>query len=242
MPPDARDWWTGKRLRVVVAFAAALAAWASAPSALGDGDPASDVLIGQSVFYPYSSTVSGSLQRTLNGEVAAAGRAHFPIKVALIASPADLGSATPLFGKPEQYATFLGAEITFVNVEPHLLVVMPNGYGVRNLGPAATRASATLEKPGGALGDDLALAAIAALPKLAAAAGQPIGPVSGAPSGGGGSTALKVAGLAIAAVVIAGAFLALRRRGQRGAGDPRRAAVRVRRDASRGTEERRRHG
>ena len=201
------------------------------PSARADGDPASDVLVGQSVFYPYSSTVSPRLQRALNAEVAAAGRAHFPLKVALVASPVDLGSATALFGKPQDYAAFLGAEITFVNVAPRLLVVMPNGYGMRNLGPAATAVAATLGKPAGASGDDLALAAISALPKLAGATGHRIGSPGNAPSGQGGSTTLKLVVLVVVALVVAGVLVAFRRRRQPSAGGPGRAAARVRRSS-----------
>ena len=114
-------------------------------SALADGDPASDVLIGENVYYPYSPAVSTSLQKRLNGETAAAARAHFPIKVALIATPADLGAIPTLFGKPQQYAHFLEQEISFLNVKPLLLVVMPNGYGAQHLGRAATQAAASFE-------------------------------------------------------------------------------------------------
>ncbi|HJS94506.1 MAG TPA: hypothetical protein VJ741_09595 [Solirubrobacteraceae bacterium] len=133
-------------------------------SALADGDPASDVLIGENVFYPYSPTVSTSLQKQLNGETAAAARAHFPIKVALIDTPADLGAIPTLFGKPQQYAHFLVQEISFLNVKPLLLVVMPAGYGTQHLGPVATNAVASLKGPVSADSNDLAQAAIAAVP------------------------------------------------------------------------------
>jgi hypothetical protein len=197
---------------VALLLAAAIAGGALVPrSARSDGDPASDVLVGASVFYPYSSTVSASLQRTLNGEAAAASRARYPVKVALIGAAFDLGAVPSLFGKPQAYASFLDQEIGFLNPRTRLLVVMPNGYGVRNLGAAAPRIVASLEKPAGAQGDDLARAAILALPKLAAAAGHPIAPAAGAPSSSGSSAGLKVAVLAISAIVIAGALFALRR-------------------------------
>ena len=80
---------------LVAALAPALA---PAP-ALADADPASDVLLGTSVFYPYSPPVSGSLQKQLNAEAAAAARAHFPIKIAVIASPVDLGALPTMFAK-----------------------------------------------------------------------------------------------------------------------------------------------
>jgi hypothetical protein len=195
--------------------------WEPVPPARSDGDPASDVLVADSVFYPYSSTVSASLQRTLNDEAAAASKAHFPVKVALIASPFDLGAIPSLFGKPQAYSSFLGQEISFLGVTTRLLVVMPNGYGVRNLGSGASGVVASLKEPAGARGDDLAQAAIIALPKLAAAAGHPIGPAAAGPTGavsnsggsnsGGGSSVLKLVVLAIAAIVIAGAVFVFRR-------------------------------
>jgi hypothetical protein len=205
---------------LMLAVLAISVGWSAAP-ARSDGDPASDVLVADSVFYPYSSTVSASLQRTLNGEAAAASRAHFPVKVALIPAPFDLGAIPSLFGKPQTYASFLGQEISFLDVTTRLLVVMPNGYGVRNLGPGASHVVASLNKPAGARGDDLAQAAIVALPKLAAAAGHPIGPAAAAPNAavsnsggsnsGGGSSMLKVGVLALVAIVIAGTLFAFRR-------------------------------
>jgi hypothetical protein len=184
-------------------------------AALADGDPASDVLLGENVFYPCSPSVSPSLQTTLNAETAGAGRAHFPIKVALIHSPVDLGAIPTLFGKPQQYAEFIDQEISFLNMKQILLVVMPNGYGVNGLGPAATAAAASLKKPSSGQTDNLARAAILALPKLAAAAGHPMGSFSyGSSTRGTGSasTVLTVAVLAAAAVAGAAAVLGIRRR------------------------------
>ncbi len=179
--------------------------------ALADGDPASDVLLGQNVFYPYSPAVSAGLQKQLNAETAAASRAHFPIKVALIAAPTDLGAIPTLFGKPQQYAAFLDQEISFLNVKPLLLVVMPDGYGVQHLGPAATRDAAALKRPASARADDLARAAILAVPKFAAAAGHPIAGDSGGSGASGPSRVLAAALLAAAAIAIA-AGIRLRRR------------------------------
>jgi hypothetical protein len=188
-------------------------ATALAPStALADGDPASDVLIGENVFYPYSPAVSTSLQARLNGETAAARRVHFPIKVALIASPADLGAIPTLFGKPRQYAKFLDQEISFLNVKPLLLVVMPDGYGSQHLGSGATKAVASLPVPAGAQSDDIARAAITAVPKLAAAAGHPLGNISGNVEPAGTNPALAGAILAAAAIAIAAGVLVVRSR------------------------------
>jgi hypothetical protein len=88
--------------------------------------------------------VSPSIQKALN---AAAGcRAQFAIKVALIASPADLGALPSLFGKPQKYADYLEEEIRFGGMQP-LLVVMASGYGTVGLNPPARRAVTSLHKP-----------------------------------------------------------------------------------------------
>jgi hypothetical protein len=206
-------------LLAVLATTFAVLATTFAPErAKADGDPASDMLLAQSVFYPFSPAVAAGLQKTLNAEAAAANRAHFPLKVALIDSPVDLGAIPTLFGKPQQYASFLDQEISFANTKDLLLVVMPAGYGVAGLTPRASEAAASLPKPAGRQSDDLARAAFEAIPKLAAAAGHPIGAVSGASGtsktsgGGGGANLAGVAALAAGAVVVAGVVMWLRRR------------------------------
>ena len=187
-------------------------------SVLADGDPASDELIGANVFYPFSPPVAAGLRNTLNSETAAAGRVHFPIKVALIASPADLGAIPSLFAKPQQYANFLDQEISLAGTKTLLLVVMPNGYGVQGLNHPATEAATTLKPPAGSRSDNLARAAVVAVTKLAAAAGHPISaaPAGSDAAGGGSPTAIEVAALVFVAVVLSAAVLWLRQR-QRGA-------------------------
>jgi hypothetical protein len=146
------------------------------------------------------------------------------LKVALIASPVDLGVIPDLFGKPQKYADFLDQEISF-QTKQKLLVVMPAGYGSRGLTAPATAAVAKLKPPTGATSQALATAAIAAVPKLAAAAGHPISG-TGAPagsSGGGASTGrtILLIVLVLAVVATAGALVAVRRR--RGATEGRQA-------------------
>jgi hypothetical protein len=205
---------TARLVTRIVALIVALAALLPAV-ALGDGDPASDVLLGENVFYPYMPQVSGSLQAALNAETAAATNAHFPIKVALIASPIDLGVIPSLFNKPQQYADFLDQEISFEGKQL-LLVVMPAGYGVQGIGAAATAAAATLAKPTGTQSNDLAHAAIAAVAKLARAAGHPIAGSSGgagAPNGGSGgisTTTIILVALIVAAILATAALVTLR--------------------------------
>jgi hypothetical protein len=200
-------------MKLVRLIAAAAAVLIPASAALADADPASDLLVAGSVFYPYSKPVSSQMQRTLNAEVAAASRAHFSIKVALIGAPLDLGGLPALYGKPQQYAQFLDQELTFSG-KPRLLVVMPAGYGVAGLTADATAAAASLPKPTAGTSDDLARAAVAAIPKLAAAAGHPLGRVKAPSVGGGGSVwdDLGFAIVAVAAVLAAAYIIAFRRR------------------------------
>jgi hypothetical protein len=200
------------RRRWRIAIAAVLAALVPAAAALGDADPASDVLVAASVFYPYSTPVSSQLQKALSAEVAAASRAHLPLKVALITAPFDLGGLPALFGKPQQYARFLDQELTF-NGKPPLLVVMPAGYGVAGMSAAGAQAATSLAQPAGKTSDDLARAAITAVPRLAAASGHPI--ASGSTPGGsssGGGTGVAIGIVAAVAVATAAAIIALRRR------------------------------
>ena len=180
-------------------------------AALADGDPASDVLLGQDVYYPYQpNTVSASLAKTLNAETAATDKAGYSIKVALIANAVDLGVVPSLFGKPQKYADFLVQEITFQGKQ-HLLVVMAAGYGVQGMSAAATAAAASLAKPGGKTGNDLAKAAIAAVPKLAKAAGHPISAISGGGGSRGGATVAIVIVLIVVALGASAGVLVLRR-------------------------------
>ena len=185
-----------------------------ATGALADGDPASDTLLGENVFYPYAPPVSSSVERTLNAETAAAKRSGFPIKVALIGRPLDLGVIPDLFGKPQAYAKFLDQEISFQGPQP-LLVVMAAGYGVQGLSHSATVAASSLHRPSGPTPTALAQAAETAVAHLAAASGHPVkgGPGIGAGSGGSRSSGLPlIIALVLAALLLSGALVFLRRR------------------------------
>jgi hypothetical protein len=202
--------------RSALVLLAILASAVPAQVARADGDPASDVLLGLNVFYPYSPPVSAALQKTLDAETAAASRADFPIKVALIQSPVDLGAIQTLFDKPKQYADYLDQELSFGHKQP-LLVVMPNGYGVQGLPPAATTAAGSLPTPTGTGSDDLARAAITAVRALAAAAGHLIRAYENPPTGAGHShrsAALVLIVLALAAITVAGTLILIRTRTQ----------------------------
>jgi hypothetical protein len=187
-----------------------LIAWSGCSAALADADPASDVLLGENVFYPYNPPVASSLQRALNAETAAAHRGRFPVKVALIATPVDLGAIPTFFGKPRQYAAYLDQEISFGQAKVPLLVVMPDGYGTAGLSPAAAAAAASLPRPTSAAGSSLAQAALAAVRKLTAASGHRLG--GGSTGSSGSSPALPLAIVAIVCVLLAGGIVTWRHR------------------------------
>jgi hypothetical protein len=207
------------RLATSLAAALAVILVALPPTAAADGDPASDVLLAENVFYPYSPATSKPLQRQLDAATATAVKLREPVKVALIASPVDLGTIPELFGKPQEYAEFLEKEINFTAVQP-LLVVMAAGYGTQGLPGSAAAAVAALDKPAGRTSDDLAAAALKAVEKITASEGRPLtGPAtptsSSAGEGGGDGTAIIVIVLAILALAATGllARATLRRRG-----------------------------
>ncbi len=212
---------TRRLTRTTCCTLAVAASLAAAPvRAFADGDPASDVLLEENVFYPYAHPTGARLERELDAAAAAAARARVPIKVALIGSPVDLGAITTLWGKPQRYAGYLDREISFNQPQP-LLVVMPDGYGRERLGSRADAAVAALRVPSGATGDDLANAAIEAIGRIAAADGHPIS-VAAAPAqpGTSGTTAVLVAVLSLAALAVAAslAVVTLRRRPRTAAG------------------------
>ncbi len=192
-----------------------LLSWgAFASLALADGDPASDVLLAENVFYPYSPAVTPALQQALNRETAAAAKAHFHLKVALIDSQFDLGVVPEMFRHPQTYARFLDQELhLFLGPHPPLLVVMPGGYGMEGLPPAAQRAVARLPRPSGTTSNALAQAATTAVAKIADAAGHPIAVGGGGGgSAGGGSNLWTVVIVALVAAALAAAVLVARRR------------------------------
>ncbi len=184
-------------------------------SARADGDPASDVLYGADVFFPYQPLVSPALQRSLTSLVASAKRAGYPLKVALVATPNDLGSIPNFFDEPARYAQFLSIEIAQAERAP-TLVVMPAGFGLAENGQPFSLAPLAGVSARAARGssDFLAQRAILAVRRLAAAAGHPL-PSAATRSAGGGSGSTVVAAIVIAALAALGVVTALwlRRRG-----------------------------
>jgi hypothetical protein len=185
-------------------------------TATADGDPASDTLLVENVFYPYVPPTSTALQRVLNGATAAAAKERTPVRVALIASPVDLGTVAVLFGRPQEYADFLDQEISFAGKQS-LLVVMSDGYGTQGLTPAARVAVAALPRPAGGSSDQLASAALTAVDRIAAANGHPLvhlTPSAAAGGSGAGPPLLIIGALAVVALATTAglATVTLRRR------------------------------
>jgi hypothetical protein len=199
------------RLLAALLAAALLAAPAAARA---DGDPASDVLIKDRVFFPYYEKLPKASTQALTATIAKAKAAGYPVRVALIAHVYDLGSAGLLYRKPQSYAQFLAQELAQFNAD-WLLVVMPNGYGIyhcvakRGVGPcesalptaADKRRLASLPAPG----RDLAAAGDTAVRRLAELHGADLG----------GSPLAPIAVAAAVLLAAGGAALALLRRRRR---------------------------
>ncbi|MBV8999788.1 MAG: SCO family protein [Solirubrobacterales bacterium] len=154
--------------------------------ARADGDPASDYLVANQVFLSSQSTGMSAAQRQLVAAVAAANRAGFAIRVAIISSDYDLGSVTELWDKPRTYARFLGMELSLTYMRQRLLVVMPSGFGFNWPGHAAAPTYGLLAAVPltSGTGAGLAAAAEVAVRRLARASGVAL-PPSQSPAGGG---------------------------------------------------------
>jgi hypothetical protein len=179
-------------------------------TARANGDPASDYLLFQSVFLSFNAKIDSDAKDRLSGIVREADKAGFRIKVALIATPYDLGTAFSLYRKPQRYAEFLGLELSF-QYRDRLLVVMPNGFGYAVNGKPAPRFSRTLKSISGP-GRDVtkqAQAATVAVRRLALAGGRTIVvPESG---GSDARDRITIAAAAVAGVALIAGVLLFRR-------------------------------
>lgn len=215
-----------------------------------DGDPGSDVLVFQNLFVGADAGLTVAQQAQFGQLLSSADRAGFPIRVAIIASPADLGAVTALWNKPRAYASFLGIELSLA-YKQRLLVVMPGGFGFNWPGHSVTPVYGELAnvpiRPGGA---GLLNGARSAVQALAGADGIKLGSPSPARSqpatatrAGSGSTAtaagrstddsvaIIAAALAAIAALAAGTRVAVLRRGSN---RPKRARSRSRATWTRG--------
>jgi cytochrome oxidase Cu insertion factor (SCO1/SenC/PrrC family) len=172
---------------IALAVLACCALGALSPAARADGDPGSDVLVYQNLFVAADSDVSIAQQVELGALLTAASRDGFTIRVAVVATPADLGAITQLWRKPTSYASFLGVELSLAYSQ-RLLVVMPDGFGFswqgHSAGPAYRVLGKIAVRPGGA---GLAASAETAVRALAAASGVRLTPAAaGQPAGATG--------------------------------------------------------
>ena len=239
--------------------AAALAACALgflSPAARADGDPGSDVLVYQNLFVAADANISVQQQIQLGNLLTEAASGGFPVRVAIVSQPDDLGAVTALWRKPAAYASFLGTELSLAYAQ-RLLIVMPNGFGFHWQGHSAAAADKVLDGLRiGAAGPGLATAAQNAVVALARASGVRLTvPAAGAvPAGGAGSGQAQgtqpaaqpaatpapadappgsqlplVAGIAVAFVLAGagGGWLFLRRYRRRGGGLPKLRLPRV---------------
>jgi hypothetical protein len=199
-----------RRSRILALITASIAiALGSFPTAaMADGDPASDVLATQPVFLPQDSNATAKQQAELGAIESAAQKSGYKIRVAIIATPSDLGSVGALWRQPQNYAQFLGQELSLV-YRGTLLVVMPNGFGLYEGGHQIGRAQsalAALPAPGSA---DIVDSTLTAIQRLAAASGRTL-QVTGvaAPVGSATEHAGTWIALAIGAALIAAAWTA----------------------------------
>ena len=153
---------------LALAALAAAAALVAAP-ARADGDPASDYLLLQNVYFPEQAP-SQSAETALEQAAAAVYAQGDRIKVAVIGSIGDLGAIPSLWGKPDDYAHFLGAELGLWYVGP-LLVAMPAGFGVYDGGRSTAAEQEVLDgvQLSSSSSDQLTRSAATAVERLASA-------------------------------------------------------------------------
>jgi len=134
----------------LLALASVLTFLVAAPAARADGDPASDILPTEDVYYGYGIDLRSKAAAQLPAMLATARENGYEIKVALISGFVDLGIATWMWLDPREYARYLGEELSLV-YSGRLLVLMRNGYGVYYGGKVPgkeRRVIARLEPPG----------------------------------------------------------------------------------------------
>jgi hypothetical protein len=195
-----------------MALGAACAAFAVLPASVAaDADPASDMLLVQNVFTPYSPQVSQAMSKALTDITAQAQRAGFPIKVAIIAGPTDLGGVPDMFGKPQPYASFLASEISF-NRKQSTLVVMPAGIGTANV-PNASAVAGLHVSTAGSGSDGLGQTALTAIARLASANGHLVkAPKVSGSGGSSGVSPVLAFGAPVLLIILAALLIGLGRR------------------------------
>ena len=156
---------------MLAAVAAVVLALAAPAAAHADGDPASDVLPEQPVFFGSAVDLKSKPAAQLDALVRESTRRGYAINVVVISRLEDMGSANYLFNDPDNYGDFLAAEIACC-VKGRVLIVMPGGLGVTYIGHSSVadrKVVHDLPNPG-SIGN-LLPAAMGAVRRLAATAG-----------------------------------------------------------------------
>ena len=205
----ARGLWVLGLAAVVAVVAIAV----RAQPAGADADPASDTLLVQDAFFPYTPATPAGLQRELETALKEIHATGLDLKVAVIGSPVDLGGIPALFGQPGRYARFLDTEISSRTAQP-LLVVMPQGLSVQ--GVPTSVAGVAVDHVHGSGG--LVQAAIDAVRRIAAGRGQPIAAVQTASAGSGGGPVVVLVVAALVLVLVAVGAVVRARAGTRRSG------------------------
>jgi hypothetical protein len=191
--------------------------------AFADSDPPSDFLVSQDAYLPYPTASNGQPTRAappksaqLNHLLAEAKGGGHAFKVAVIATPVDLGGVPALFGKPGQYAKFLHYEIQPFAKNASLVVVMQQGLALVGPGatPAGKAALARVRVPSRASSQELTAVAVSAVRAVTAADRDQLATVDPNSDAGGGSGGRWVAICGLALLLLGGltAALLLRRR------------------------------
>lgn len=197
-----------------IALVVAAVALCFPATAQANGDPASDYLLVQDLFLPFNAKIPADTVERLQNVIKGAEKGGYKIKVALILTRYDLGTAFSLFNKPQQYAEFLGLELSFI-YQGRLLVVMPSGYGVSVNGKPDPKSRLVLKPlpPPGPDATKLALGATRAVTRLATASGH----VIVLPKGGSDTRdRIVIASAAVAGGALITAFVLWRRQRRQG--------------------------
>ena len=214
---------TARRATALLALLGALSAPAVAHA---DGDPASDVLLLRDVYVPYFPAPKKAAVADLEAKLRELRRAGFPMKVAMIQSPGDLGAYPELFGKADKYAKLLEREIVFKVKHPRLVIVMPQGVAGRNLGAKGDAIIKAIKVDAAQKSDGLVAAASQAVEQIGAANGHKLKGTATHSGGSSDHTLLYVLAGVIVALGLALIAVSIRARrasqdvaGQRGHDD-----------------------
>jgi hypothetical protein len=116
------------RREIWIVFLVAAFVWPIADAG-AHGHPVIEGLYNGNVYVPAQRGPKPALSAALARSVESVYAHHLRIKVAVVASPADLGVLSGLWGKPYRYAKHLATDLSALYVGP-FLIVMPAGFAV----------------------------------------------------------------------------------------------------------------